>query len=120
MSTVERDVSGSAPSIVSRTTAASALDLVARDLEQQLVVDAEEQPGAEALGPDALGDPDHRDLLDVGGRALDRHVDRHPLAGAAQRRVRRPQLRDLALPPEERLDEPLALAPAPGSPSCSS
>src|SRR5258706_2524258 len=85
------------------------INLIARCLEQQLVVDAQEEPRPEAGRRDLLGRPDHCDFLDVGGRALDRHVDRHPLARTAQCRVRGTQLGDLAFPPEERLDVALAL-----------
>ena len=108
-STMSGTDSGSAPSIVSRTSAASGVDLVARHLEQQLVVDRQEQPRARAGRRQALGDPDHRDLLDVGRGALDGHVDGHPLPRPAQRRVGRAQLRDLALAPEQRLDPALGL-----------
>ena len=65
-----------------------AVDLVARRLDQQLVVHREHQPGPEPAGAQRLVGADHRDLHDVGGRALDRHVDRHPLAGGLERAVR--------------------------------
>ena len=95
MSTVSGTSSGSALSIVSRRTRHQPVDLVARHLEQQLVVDLEQRPRAEAAGAQPLVEPDHRDLDDVGGGALDRHVDGHPLAGGAQGRVARRELRDL-------------------------
>ena len=101
-STVSGTSSGIAVSIVSRTSATSSSTPVARDLEQQLVVDLEQHPRRRARGRQPLGDADHRDLHDVGGRALDRHVDGHPLPRPAQRRDARLELRDRALAAEQR------------------
>jgi hypothetical protein len=70
-------------------------------------VHLEHEPGAEPLGPQPPGEPDHRDLDDVCRRALDRHVDGHPLAGGTQRRIARGELRDVALAADERRDETL-------------
>ncbi len=53
-STVSGTSSGSAPSIVSRTTGASRSTSSRGDLEQQLVVDREEQPGARAPSAEPL------------------------------------------------------------------
>src|SRR6185503_2482736 len=75
------------------------VDLVARHLEQQLVVDLEERARAEAAGPQPLVETDHRDLHDVGCGPLDGHVDGHPLACGAERGIARSQFRDLPLPP---------------------
>src|SRR5436309_6763105 len=46
----------------------------------------------------------HRYLHDVRGGALNRHVDRHPLRGVADRIDTARHVRDVAAPAEERLD----------------
>ena len=106
-STVSGTSRGIALSIVRPQDGHEALDLVPRHLEQQLVVDLEQRPGVQALVPQPIGQPDHRDLDDVRGRALDRHVDGHPLARRAEGRVAGRQLGDVAAPPDERRDEAL-------------
>jgi hypothetical protein len=52
-------------------------------------VDLQQHLGARTLGAQPVGEADHGDLDDVGRRALDGHVDGHPLARPAQRRVAR-------------------------------
>src|SRR5437870_1632829 len=49
----------------------------------------------------------HRDLHDVRGGSLDRHVDRHPLRRVADRVHPARHVRDVAAPAEQRLDVPL-------------
>ena len=53
-------------------------DLIIRGLEHQLVVDLEQQAGAHLLLAHPTVHADHCQLHDVGGRALDGHVDGHP------------------------------------------
>ena len=76
-------------------------------LEDELVVDLEQHLRAQAALPHRRVEPDHRDLHAVGGGALDRHVDRHPLAGGAQRAVAGRQLRQVAAAAEQRRHEAL-------------
>src|SRR5664279_1036804 len=84
------------------------VDLVAGHLEEELVVDLEERPGPEAAFVEALAQADHRDLDDVGGRALDGHVDCHPLAGRPQGGIARVELGDRPLASEQGGHEALA------------
>ena len=101
-STVSGTDSGSAPSIASRRTGIRR-STSSRGASSSSSSWTESRTRARnaALAQRPVG-PDHRDLDDVGGGALDRHVDRHPLAGGAQRRVARLELRDLALAAEQR------------------
>src|SRR5487761_1148720 len=52
-------------------------------LEDQLVVDLQQHAGFKAGRLDRGRDAEHRHLDDVGGRALDRRVERHPLGHLA-------------------------------------
>src|SRR3990172_1646970 len=88
-------------------------DLLPTDLQEELVVDLQERPRPEAPRREPGIEPDHRDLDNIRGRALDRHVDRHSLAGTPKRGVTGVELRDLPLPPQERLDEAIAAGPLP-------
>ena len=76
-------------------------------LEDELVMDLQQHLRAQAALADGGVHADHGDLHAVGGRALDRHVDRHPLAGGTQRPVARGQLRQVAAPAEQRGHEAL-------------
>src|SRR5690606_22191698 len=77
---------------------------VARRLEHQLVVHLDEQPGALAVGLQALVQLHHRHLDEVGRGALDHGVDRQPLAQEALVAVARPDLGDLAPAAEDGRD----------------
>ena len=102
MSTVSGTSSGSAPSIVSRRSGTS------RSTSSRGTSSSSSSwtwSSGRARKPPAASrssSADHRDLDDVGGGPLDRHVDGHPLAGRAQRRVSCGELRDLPLPAEQR------------------
>ena len=108
-STVSGTSSGRAPSMVSRTIGAS------RSTSSRGTSSSSSSwtwRSVRARKPSSASrscEPDHRDLHDVRGRPLDRHVDGHPLACPAKRRVAGAQLGDLALPAEQRRDEALAL-----------
>ena len=81
-------------------------------LEQQLVMDLQQHAGVQPFAGEGGGDAGHRALDDVGGRALQRRVDRLPLGAGAARRVGVADPRDEAFAPEDRLD--IAGAPAIG------
>src|ERR1051326_6607898 len=69
-------------------------ELLFGDLENELVVDGEEHFGTRLFAQLRI-DVDHRALDDVGGRALNRRVERHALAERAQPEIRRLQLRQI-------------------------
>jgi hypothetical protein len=67
-------------------------------------MDLEQHARAEVRARERPVGTDHRALHDVGGRALDRGVDRGPLGIAPPRRIAAPDLRCDAEPPEQGLD----------------
>ena len=74
-----------------------------RRLEDEFVVDLQDHARAEALGAQPTIDLDHRELHDVGGRALHRVVHRRALAeGRAGCSWTTPELGDAALAAEQR------------------
>ena len=58
----------------------SRLDFSFRDFEQQLVVDLQQHAGVQVFAGKGSRDAGHRALDDVGGRALQRRIDRLPLS----------------------------------------
>ena len=99
--------SGRAPSITSRARSARARQLLLIGLEDELVVDLQQHPRAQAALAHDRRQPHHGDLHPVGSGALDRHVDGHPLPGRAQRLVARRELRQVAPSAEQRGHEAL-------------
>ena len=63
---------------------AELVELSRRDLEDELVVHLQEHARAEPALAEVARDAEHRDLHDVGRRALDRRVERSPLGVLAQ------------------------------------
>ncbi len=86
-STVSGTDSGSASSIASRSTGTRRSTSSRGASSSSSSCDGQQQPGPEPAVAERRVEPDHRDLHDVGGRALDRHVDRHPLAGRLSARL---------------------------------
>src|ERR1700686_965017 len=70
------------------------IDLGLRHLEKQLVMDLKQHAAFDLIRLDLALQAHHRDLDDVRGERLHREVDRHPLRGAAQLKVRRSEVRD--------------------------
>ena len=67
--------------------------LLRRALGDQLVVDLHQQPGTQALPLQPVMHTHHRQLHDIGGAALHRHIQRHPLAEFPQVEIAALQLR---------------------------
>ena len=71
-------------------------------LDNQLIVDLQKQAGLQLFLAQALPDMDHRQLDDVGGRALDRRVAGHPLPAGAHLKVGAGKLRQGAAAAKQR------------------
>ena len=78
--------------------------LCRRTLHDQLVVYLHQKPGAQALPLQAAVYPHHGQLHDIGGSALHRHIQCHPLAEFPQIEVAAFQLRQGAAAVHQRLD----------------
>ena len=72
--------------------------------EQKLVVDLHDHFGLELFFFERLGHADHRDLDDVAGRALDRHIDRLAFGPRANGVVAVVDRREIAPAAEQRRD----------------
>src|SRR3954470_1297482 len=84
------------------------LRLLARgDLQDELVVHLKQQPGPQALLTQAALNAEHGDLDDVGGTALDRRVESHPLRHLAPLAVVAGEVRQVATAAEDRLGVPV-------------
>ena len=97
-------MSSAAPSMTSRTRPLDGGDFALGRLENQLVVDLEHETGGQALLREGGVQPDHRDLDDVRGRALEWSVQGHALGVGAHGAVGGRDVGDRAHPPEERRD----------------
>src|SRR6266568_7218765 len=80
------------------------LDLEPRNLGNELVMHLQKDPRVQVAVVQRAVHTRHRDLHDVRGGALDRHVDRHALRRVADRVHPAGHIRDVAAPPEEGLD----------------
>src|SRR5207237_1305748 len=78
-----------------------------RNLENKLIVHLEHHLGGEVRLLDRGVNADHRDLDEIRRRSLQRRVGRCPFAEGTDTEVAVAQLRNIAPPAEERLDEPL-------------
>src|SRR6185312_6732192 len=68
------------------------IPLPRRDLDDELVVDLQQDPGRQRLLAELLVDAEQGDLHDVGGAALDRGVQRRPLRVLSQDAIRAGQI----------------------------
>ena len=77
--------------------------LARRDLEDKLVVDLEEEAGAQPARIELSTHLEHRDLDDVRSRPLDRGVEGDPLGDLAPLTVVAREIRQVTPAPEDRL-----------------